>query len=180
MNPAERILSVLAKHLQGPAEIRLLGGAALTLGYGMPRSTEDVDLLLDDDELECLVRLADFGEALDAANRELQPEGLYLTHIWGPEHQILGPQWREHCHGGQPGFRQGALSVTVLGPMDLVLSKLCRADEGDIADIRFLIATQGLTRAQMEAAVAAANVPDVFTDVFAESSRRLLALPELG
>lgn len=45
MEPARRILTVLDRHLSGPADIRLLGGAALILGYGRGRSTEDVDLV---------------------------------------------------------------------------------------------------------------------------------------
>ena len=40
MNPAEHILRTLASHLEGPAEIRLMGGAALVLGYGLDRATE--------------------------------------------------------------------------------------------------------------------------------------------
>ena len=47
----ELILHTLDGFLTGPARIRLLGGAALILGYGMLRSTEDADLLEDDGEL---------------------------------------------------------------------------------------------------------------------------------
>jgi hypothetical protein len=87
VNPAEHILRTLGRHLEGPAEIRLLGGAALILGYGLHRSTEDADLLEDDAEVELLIASSNFGAALEATNRELEPEGLYLTHIWGPEQQ---------------------------------------------------------------------------------------------
>lgn len=66
MNPAERILRCLGSHLQGPAHIRLLGGAALILGYGLDRATEDADLLMEDAELEALVDTAKLGEAFQA------------------------------------------------------------------------------------------------------------------
>jgi hypothetical protein len=55
LNPAERILRTLGRHLEGPAQVRLLGGAALILGYGLDRATEDVDLLVEERELELLV-----------------------------------------------------------------------------------------------------------------------------
>ena len=47
---AELILRTLDRHLSGLAEIRIFGGAALVLGYGRQRSTEDADLLMDDAE----------------------------------------------------------------------------------------------------------------------------------
>ena len=62
-----------------------MGGAALILGYGRMRATEDVDLLHLDDEVEAMIEAADFGGALDATNRQLEPEGLYFSHNWGPE-----------------------------------------------------------------------------------------------
>lgn len=88
---ADLILRTLDRHLSGPATIRLLGGAALILGYGRSRSTEDADLVMDDDEVQALIDHSGFSEAVDATNRELEPRGLYLTHIWGPEQQILTP-----------------------------------------------------------------------------------------
>ena len=84
MNPARRILCTLARHLTGTAHVRLMGGGALILGYGLDRGTEDIDLLLDDDELRTMVEGADFGLALEATNRELEGDGLYLSHLWGP------------------------------------------------------------------------------------------------
>jgi hypothetical protein len=84
MNPAEVILRTLARHLAGPAHVRLLGGAALILAYGRDRATEDADLLMDDAEAHALIEDADFGSAVAATNDELEPQGLYLTHIWRP------------------------------------------------------------------------------------------------
>lgn len=86
---AQLILETLDRHLHGPGTIRLLGGAALTLAYGLDRATEDVELLQDDAEMTALIEAAEFGEALEATNVELEPQGLYLTHIWGPEQLSL-------------------------------------------------------------------------------------------
>lgn len=41
-----RILRTLDKHLTGPGRVRLFGGAALVLGSGRDRQTEDADLVL--------------------------------------------------------------------------------------------------------------------------------------
>jgi hypothetical protein len=49
------ILRTLDRHLTAPGEVRLFGGAALILGYGRQRQTEDADLLLDDAECQALI-----------------------------------------------------------------------------------------------------------------------------
>jgi hypothetical protein len=174
VNPAERILRTLARHIEGPAHVRLLGGAALILGYGLDRTTEDADLLAEDAELELLASEANFGAAVEATNRELEPEGLYLSHIWGPEQQILTPEWKQSCRPVSRDWGSRRLSVEVLGPVDLILSKLCRADEGDLEDIRYLIAGERIGRDELESAIACARVPGIFRDVFPENVRRVL------
>ncbi len=175
MNPAEKILQTLDQHLEGQGHIRLLGGAAMILGYGLNRSTEDADLLMDDHEFEVLVEHANFAKALEMTNNELEPLGLYLTHIWGPEQQILTPEWRQNCRNLELPWATH-LSVSVLGPVDLILSKLCRADEGDMQDIQFLIKTQKLDRSTMDQALKSAVVPEVFHAVYADTKTKLLAL----
>lgn len=173
MNPAERIMITLGRHLEGPAHIRLMGGGALILGYGMPRTTEDADLLLEDGELEALIQDANIGAAIEATNAELESEGLYLTHLWGPEQQILTPEWKTSCRSVERDWGTPLLSVSVLGPVDLVLSKLCRYDEGDRQDVDFLVRSQGLRLEQIEVALRRATVPEAFDEVF-EANRTLL------
>jgi hypothetical protein len=179
---AELILQALDRHLTAPGKIRLLGGAALTLAYGMPRSTEDVDLLQDDVEVQALIDGADFGEALAAANAELAPQGLYLSHIWGPEQLTLSPGWRERCRPTSvPGLLR--LAVEVLSPADLVVSKLVRGDDGDLADIAWLL--EGHVGApEVRRALSTAEVPPLFAEVFPRAKARveamLAALPALG
>jgi hypothetical protein len=180
VNAAERILNVLARHLEGPAHIRLLGGAAMILGYGFHRSTEDADLLADDAEIGALIASANFGAALEATNRELEAEGLYLTHIWGPEQQILTPEWRESCRPVHRDWGTDRLTVSVLGPLDLVLSKSCRADIGDLDDIRYLIRSVPIERRDLEDAFQRAAVPSIFDEVFPAHRARILALFDEG
>lgn len=161
------ILETLDRHLRGPAEIRLLGGGALTLAYGHERSTEDVDLLQDDAEIEAMLETADFGHALDDTNAELEPRGLYLTHIWGPEQLILADGWRERCR--QVDMRTlTRLRVTALSPADLIISKLVRADDGDVADMEFLLRTH-TTRAEVERLLDAVRIPELFREVWPQN-----------
>lgn len=177
-NSAQVILSTLDRHLRGPASLRLLGGAALILGYGLERSTEDADLLLEQGELEALVERAEFGEALDATNRELEPLGLYLSHIWGPEQQILTPRWKGSCRPlpRDPSWKW--LDVSVLGPLDLLVGKLARADEEDLEDIRFIISRESLDPAQVRKALEEALVPAILAEPFAVNRPKVERLLE--
>ena len=171
---AELILQTLDRHLRGPGKIRLLGGAALTVGYGLTRATEDVDLLQDDAEVQALIDSADFGVALDAANAELEPRGLYLTHIWGPEQLLLAAGWRARCRLiSLPSLAR--LRLEALGPADLVISKLARADDGDLRDMEFLLSTH-TTVTEVELLLQTVQVPDVFSESWPRSQAALARL----
>jgi hypothetical protein len=169
------ILRTLDRHLTAPGRIRLFGGAALVLGYGRRRQTEDADLLLDDAECRALIDDSGFSEAVEATNAELNPRGLYLTHIFGPEQEILSPAWREQCRTvSLEGLKK--LELSVLGPVDLVLTKLARGDEGDLDDVRFLLETGQADRSALRGALDQALVPEVLAESFAASRPKLLAL----
>ena len=169
------ILQTLDKYLTAPGAIRLFGGAALVLGYGRQRLTEDADLLLDDAECRALIDGSGFSEAVEATNAELNVLGLYLTHIFGPEQEILSPSWREQCREVTvPGLTK--LTVSVLGPIDLVLTKLGRGDEGDFDDIRYLIASEHLSAAALRDALASALVPEVLNEIHVQAREKLFAL----
>lgn len=171
---AELILHALDRHLEGPGTIRLLGGAALILGYGLDRATEDVDLLQDDAEVRALIETAEFGAALEATNRELEPRGLYLTHIWGPEQLILSSGWRERCRPLTLASLQ-KLRLEVLGPADLLISKLARADDGDLRDMEYLLSTH-TTVAEVESLLPSIVVPDVFAESWPRAKAALSLL----
>jgi len=166
---AALILRVLDKHLSGPATIRLMGGAALTLAYGLDRATEDADLLLDDAEAQFLVEHCHFGEALERTNKELEPMGLYLSHIWGPEQQILTPQWRETCRQVPRLSGTARLKLEVLSPLDIIVSKLARADDGDWEDMRYLVLHEGLAIDDVINAMKRAQVPDILKETYEQT-----------
>jgi hypothetical protein len=171
---AELILQALDRHLEGPGTIRLLGGAALILGYGLDRATEDVDLLQDEAEVRALIETAEFGAALEATNRELEPRGLYLTHIWGPEQLILSSGWRARCRPLTLASLQ-KLRLEVLGPADLLISKLARADDGDLRDMEYLLSTH-TTVAEVESLLPSIVVPDVFAESWPRAKAALSLL----
>ena len=171
---AELILRTLEKHLEGPADIRLFGGAAVILGYGATRATEDADLLQDDRDVQAMIERANIGEALSKTNAELQARGLYISHIWGPEQEILTPGWRDGCRA-LPAF-SGKLHVSVLGPLDLIVSKLARLDDVDLDDVRHLMTVEKLAAESVRDAISRSVVPQQLRDAFDESRPRLEAL----
>ena len=171
---AALILETLDRHLRGPGLIRLLGGAALTLGYGLDRATEDVDLLQDDAEVRALIDKAEFGEAVEATNAELEPQGLYLTHIWGPEQLILSSGWRARCRL-LPLASLQKLKLEVLGPADLIISKLVRADDGDLRDMEFLL-SHHTTVGEVEALLPTIVVPALFAESWPRAEAALKSL----
>ncbi|SRR6266498_2030563 len=81
-----RILKVLDRNLNDPAEITLFGRAALALGYVQApihfHNTRDVDGILPVAWLEPPNRHEDFWEAVQRTNSELESDGLYLTHLF--------------------------------------------------------------------------------------------------
>jgi len=170
---AQVILATLDRHLRGPASLRLTGGAALVLGYGCERATEDADIVLEDAELEALVERSDFGASLEAANRELEPQGMYLSHVFGPEQLILTPTWRESCRKLERHAGWKYLEVSVLGPLDLIVGKLARADEEDLDDIRYLIVQESLEPAAVRRAMREAMVPPILAATYSVTCQRL-------
>jgi hypothetical protein len=68
------------------------------------------------------------------------------------------------------------LQLEALGPLDMILSKACRADDGDLDDIRYLVRREGLTREELESAFRRAIVPAVFAEVLPANRARILAV----
>jgi hypothetical protein len=172
----ELILKTLDKHMGSKGTIRLMGGAALTLAYGLDRATEDADLLLDDTEAQFLAEHCDFGAALEKTNRELEPKRLYVSHIWGPEQQILTPEWRQSCRSLPNALQLSNLSLESLGPLDIIVSKMARADAEDLQDVSHLLRHEKLTAEQVRQAISRAQVPEILKEVFADSRPRIEAL----
>jgi hypothetical protein len=97
VNNPLRILQTLDRHLAAPAEIILFGRAALALGYApcpaVFAATQDVDVILPLAWLAAKDENLDFWEAQQRTSAELEPEGLYLTHLFRELEVILTPDW---------------------------------------------------------------------------------------
>jgi hypothetical protein len=163
MNNPLRILRTFDRHLTAPAEMTLFGRAALALGYtACPTAfaaTHDVDAILPIPWLAAGDSNMNFWEAQQRANAELEPEGLYLTLLFGELDIILTPDWLSR----RVRLPLDLQRLTVFRPttLDLILTKMARGDDNDLADIEFLLSREPLTADQLRDAFARARVPDV-------------------
>jgi hypothetical protein len=158
-----RILTTLDRHLQSPAELTIFGRGALALGFqdstAQFHSTQDVDGILPLSWLEPSDAHEDFWRAVQETNDELEPDGLYLTHLFRELDVILQPDWAEH----RIPLQLDLPKLAVLRPrnVDLILTKMARGDDDDLRDIQFLLDREPLTRGDLEAAFARARIPQV-------------------
>jgi hypothetical protein len=168
-NPT-RILETLNKHLQQPIEMTLFGRAALHLGFSPPLGgtasalTKDVDIIIAVEEEKTLEENDQFWEALDKTNAELEPEGLYLTHIFVENQTILRRNWKaERQRIEMPSLSR--LTLWRPDALDLILTKMTRSsDPEDRKDILELIDAEGLTEADLKRVFEEAVCPP-FDDV---------------
>lgn len=163
MNNPLRILQTLDRHLTQPAEITLFGRAALALGYEDSPSafatSLDVDAILPLPWLAAEDENADFWQAQVKTNAELEPAGLFITHLFRELEIVLTPEW----HSRRVQLRLPLKRLVVFRPstLDLVLTKMMRGDENDLADIRFLLTRESLTPSQLQAAFARVRMPEM-------------------
>lgn len=163
MNNPLRILQTLDGQLTAATELTVFGRAALALGYaGVPAAvaaTSDVDAILPLAWLEAEEANLDFWEAQQRTNRQLAPEGLYFTHLFRESELILTPDWLNHRVHIPVDF----VRITLYRPatLDLILTKMARGDENDLADIGFLLRQEAITTVQLREAFQRARVPDV-------------------
>ena len=68
--------------------------------------------------------------------------------------------------------------LRILQTLDLILTKMARGDENDLADIRFLLQREVLTGELIRAAFEQARVPDVseIQELFRAAQPKVLAL----
>ena len=160
----------------------LFGRAALALGYaGAPAAfsaTQDVDAILPLQWLAAEDDNVDFWLAQQRTNAELQPEGLYLTHLFRELEVILTPDWLKTRVRIAHSFRW----LTLFRPstLDLILTKMARGDENDLADITFLLRQERITVDALREAVDSARVPEVpeIRELFRAAQPKVLALAE--
>lgn len=180
MNNPLRILETLDSHLSAPSEITIFGRAALALGFqNSPAAfarTRDVDAILSLPWLEAADENVDFWLAQQQTNAELETEDLYLTHLFREEQIILTPDWLVKRVSLQFTFHH--LRVFRPATLDLILTKMMRGDENDLADIRFLLSQEQIAAAQLVEAFSVARVPDMpeIRELFERAQPKVLGL----
>ncbi len=158
-----RILKTLDQHLTLPAELNLFGRSALALGYPQApphfHNTQDVDGILPLAWLQTPETHEDFWQAVQRTNSELEPDGLYLTHLFREIDVILQADWINRRESIELGLHK--LNVFRPATIDLILTKMARGDYDDLQDIQFLLQQEKFTRIQLEAAFSNARLPEI-------------------
>ena len=158
------ILETLDRHLSAPFDLYVYGRSALALGFPTApeamHATLDVDAILPTRDLLAIEANEDFWRAQEATNRELDPTGLYFTHLFEERQVILGRGWHERVVPlGMSGFTK--LSLFRPSTEDLVLTKMMRVDPQDREDVLFLIQQPDLCLRRLRELIALASVPPV-------------------
>jgi len=186
MNTAQTIAETLDRHLTQPTEVVVFGSSALLLDrkYAVRlagRSTNDVDIIIPRDRELKIDADRGFWQAVRKTNQELEPQGLYLTHIFPEREVVLTPEWRRHV---VPLHQEKLNRLTLLRPrmLDLVVSKMGRGDAQDLADVRSMLrlhrTVTGIELTGDEVALAAqrALIPAAYWEIFAPASARIVAV----
>jgi len=178
MTNAERILAGLDEKLTAMVELTLYGRAALHLGFDQAMDehalSRDIDAVLWTGQAEEMNETTNFWPAIDALNKELADQELYISHFFTEDQVILLPDWRKNRVRITGPWKH--LELYRLGDIDLLLSKLMRDDPIDRTDALFIVTRAGLTPADVKQAIREARVPDVpeIREQFQLSSKRLL------
>ena len=181
MNNPQRILTALDRHLERPTRVILYGRAALVLGYPgvAPElgATMDVDAILPSVQMAAIESDGQFWQALDLANRELEPDGLYMTHLFSDDQVILSPDWLQQIVA-LPSQSWRQLQGFRPSTLDLILTKMMREDPQDLADIEFLVHHEAISTEQLRDAFARARIPAIeeISKAFAANQPRVLSL----
>lgn len=163
MTNPERILQTLDQNLSTKFFLVLYGRAALLLGYPDPPgewgATMDVDAILPSVELAEIDANDDFWKAIEATNKELEPAGLYMTHLFSDDQVILSPDWLADMRNIDYPFKN--LRLHRPSTEDLILTKMMRVDPQDRADIRFLLQQADCKLESLQRKLAHAKVPKI-------------------
>jgi hypothetical protein len=162
---AERILQTLDQRLDHEVPLVVYGRAAIALGFEEPpdavKHTLDVDGIIPVDQVSIFRSDSNFWDAQEATNRELEKDGLYITHLFEADQVFLGRNWEQHL---VPISRPATRWLRLFRPatLDLILTKMMRGDDPqDMADIAFMIRHDRVTAAQIESAFADAVIPNL-------------------
>jgi hypothetical protein len=188
MNTAQRIAEAMDRHLAEKTEIIVFGSAALLLDphcaqHLTVRVTNDVDIIIPAEREVKVDADRGFWKAIESANKELEPEGLYITHIFPEREVTLTPEWKQHTVRLEtPDLEK--LRVSRPRVLDLVISKMGRGDAQDLEDVHGLLRLEHkmtgktITAAEVQAAAGRARVPPVYREIFPEARRRIVAVAQ--
>ncbi len=183
---AERILTALDSRLDHDVSLVIYGRAAIAIGFDNPpeavTSTLDVDAIIPAPQLARFRSDANFWDAQEATNRQLEKEGLYITHLFEAHQVFLRRDWEQNL---VPIQRPPTRWLRLFRPatLDLILTKMMRGDDPqDMADVAFLIRHDRVTPAQIEKALAEAVIPGLaeLRDAFEQAKPRVRELARQG
>lgn len=169
------ILQTLDQKLDHEVSLVLFGRAAIWLGFeGVPRelgATVDVDGIIRLSQLDELLNDGQFWDAVEATNKELEPQGLYITHLFQEDQIFLGADWESQI---VPLSFPELSHLRLFRPStaDLILTKMMRgADKSDLDDIQLLINSGKVTKARLTDAFANMKVIELteLQDAFARA-----------
>lgn len=172
---AERIVRELDSRLDHAVRLVVYGRAALALGF--PNAPDKVKLSLDVDAIIPMSAVGQFRTdeqfwvAQQLTNESLEGDGLYITHLFEAKDVFLRQDWEQHIVQ-LPLLGLRWLNLQRPATLDLVLTKMMRGnDELDMADAKFMIEHDKITRAQLEAAFAVMNPIELveLRDAFAKA-----------
>lgn len=178
----ERLLLALDEALDHAVTLIIYGRSAIWLGFDNPpaaaATTQDVDAIIPNDQVQALANDLGFWDARDAVNERFKSEGLYITHLF-PESQVfLRREWAKYI---LPITRLQLNHLKLFRPatIDLVLTKMMRGnDEQDMADAQFMIRHDHITESQLIESFSQMNAIDLveLQDAFAKARPTILKL----
>jgi len=182
MSHAERILTVLDSGLDHAVQLVIYGRSALALGFSDPPAATkvslDVDAIIPVSMVERMQSDTGFWEAQENANRILEPEGLYITHLFQSDQVFLRRDWESHL---LPILRPETRWLRLFRPatLDLILSKMMRGDDPqDMEDVDFMIRHDRIPVGLVEEAMRQVVLPNLIElrDAFEVARPRVLEL----
>jgi hypothetical protein len=149
----ERLLVALDEALEHDIALIIYGRSAIWLGFENPpaaaATTQDVDAIIPDEQVQAFANDLRFWDARDAVNKRFKSEGLYITHLFPEREVFLRREWAKYV---LPIRRLKLKHLKLLRPatIDLVLTKMMRGnDEQDMADAEFMIRHDYITEPQV-------------------------------
>ena len=175
MDNPSLILQTVDGFLKHPVQLVLYGRAALWLGFDSAppetAKTQDVDAIISVAQSEELAADPEFWDAVEAANVKLAEQGLYMTHLFNERDVFLRRDWRQTIVAvTRPSLRW--LKLFRPSTVDLILTKMMRGnDPQDMADAKFMIEHDKISRKQLEDAFTEMNPVEVveLRDAFAKA-----------